>query len=198
MTVGTTWRTWAGFDLADSSRHAEVGARYAQALYELAEQDGVVATVEADLNGLERLRAEAADFKRLLDSPLLVHDAKAKGLLAVADAAGVSALTRKFLGLLGANSRAGALVAVASAFRRIAAEKRGATAAEVVTAVPLTDAQRDGVVAALRQAIGRDPEIATRVDPSILGGLKVKVGSRLFDASLKTRLDQMKFALRRA
>ena len=184
--------------MADDSRYAEVGARYAQALYDLAEQDGAVATVESDLTGLESLRIEAPDFKRMLDSPLLGHEDKAKGLLAIADAAGVSALTRKFLGLLSANGRAGALVAVASAFRRISAQKRGATAAEVTTAVPLTDAQRSGIAAALRQAIGRDPEIATRVDPAILGGLKVKVGSRLFDASLKTRLDQMKFALRRA
>ena len=198
MTGRTTRRILGGLDLADDSRHAEVGARYAQALYDLAEQHGAVAAVEADLDAFERLRAEAPDFKRLLDSPLIGHGDKAKGLLAIADAAGVAPLMRKFLGLLGANGRTGALAAVASAFRRISAEKRGATAAEVTTAVPLTDAQRDGIAAALRQAIGRDPEIATRVDPAILGGLKVKVGSRLFDASLKTRLDQMKFALRRA
>jgi F-type H+-transporting ATPase subunit delta len=71
-------------------------------------------------------------------------------------------------------------------------------AAEVVTATPLTDTQAQGVRAALRQALGRDPEITTRVDPAILGGLRVRVGSRLFDASLKSRLDQLKFALQRA
>ena len=175
-----------------------MGARYAQALYELAEQGGSVANVETDLTGLAQMRAESLDFRRLLDSPTIGADDKAKGLLAIADAAQVSPLTRKFLGLLGANGRVAALLAVASAYKRIAADKRGAIAAEVVTAVPLTDVQRDGVAAALRQAIGRDPEITTRVDPAILGGLRVKVGSRLFDASLKTRLDQMRFALRRA
>ena len=180
------------------SRYAEVGARYAQALYDLAKQGGSAATVEADLDRLEAMRAESADLRRLLGSPAFSHEDKAKGLLAVADAAGVAPLTRKFLGLLGANSRAAALSAVAAAFKRIAAEKRGAVAAEVVTAVPLTEAQSAGVAAALRQALGRSPEITTRVDPSILGGLRVKVGSRLFDASLRTRLDQMKFALRRA
>ena len=175
-----------------------MGARYAQALYDLAEQGGSVANVESDLTGLTQLRAESRDFRRLLDSPTLGAEDKAKGLLAIADAAQASALTRKFLGLLGANGRVAALPAVAIAYKRIAADKRGAIAAEVVTAVALTAAQRDGVAAALRQALGRDPEIATRVDPAILGGLRVKVGSRLFDASLKTRLDQMRFALRRA
>ena len=175
-----------------------MGARYAQALYDLAEQGGSVANVEADLTGLAQMRTESQDFRRLLDSPTIAADDKAKGMLAIADAAQVSPLTRKFLGLLGANGRVAALPTVASAYKRLAADKRGAIAAEVVTAVPLTGAQRDGVAAALRQAIGRDPEITTRVDPAILGGLRVKVGSRLFDASLRTRLDQMRFALRRA
>ena len=175
-----------------------MGARYAQALYDLAEQGGSVAAVDSDLTGLAQLRAENVDFRRLLESPTLAAEDKAKGLSAIADAAQVSPLTRKFLGLLGANARVAALPAVASAYKRLAADKRGAIAAEVVTAVPLTAAQRDGVAAALRQAIGRDPEITTRVDPAILGGLRVKVGSRLFDASLRARLDQMRFALRRA
>ena len=184
--------------MADDSRYAEVGARYAQALYDLAEQGGAVAAVSADLNGLDRSQIESPAFRRLLASPTIGHEDKARGLLAIADAAQVCGLTRKFLGLLGANGRTAALAAISAAFRRIAAERRGATSAEVVTAVALSDAQRNGIAAALRQALGRDPEIATRVDPSILGGLRVKVGSRLFDASLRTRLDQMKFALKRA
>jgi F-type H+-transporting ATPase subunit delta len=184
--------------LADSSTHSDVGSRYAQALFDLAEQAGAVPAVEADLKGLDALRRENLDFKRLLGSPAFGHEDKAKGLLAVADAAGVQPLTRKFLGLLGANGRTAALPAVADAFARLAAQKRGVVAAEVVTAVPLTETQAQGVASALRQALGRDPEITTRVDPAILGGLRVKVGSRLFDASLRTRLDHMKFALKRA
>jgi F-type H+-transporting ATPase subunit delta len=84
--------------LAEHAAYAEVGARYAQALYELAEQDNAVAAVEGDLNGLEGLRAESADFRRLLASPAIGHEDKAKGVLAIADAAGVSPLTRKVLG----------------------------------------------------------------------------------------------------
>ncbi len=116
----------------------------------------------------------------------------------MAEAGGANALTRKFLGLLGANSRVAALPAVARAFRKLVADKRGLVAAEVVSAAPLSDAQSAAIAAVLRQALGKDPEITTRVDPSILGGLRVKVGSRLFDSSLRTRLDHMKFALKRA
>jgi F-type H+-transporting ATPase subunit delta len=184
--------------LADHSTYADVGARYAQALFELAEQDGSVAAVESDLKGFEQLRAENADFARMLVSPTFSHEDKARALSAVAEAGKANALTRKFVGLLGANNRVAALPAVARAFRKLVADKRGLVAAEVVSAAPLSDAQSSAIAAALRQALGKDPEITTRVDPSILGGLRVKVGSRLFDASLRTRLDHMKFALKRA
>jgi F-type H+-transporting ATPase subunit delta len=102
------------------------------------------------------------------------------------------------LGLLAANRRARAATAMADAYIRMARARRGVVGAEVTTALPLTPDQAEGVRAALRQALGKDPEITTRVDPAILGGLRVKVGSRLFDASLKSRLDQLKFALKRA
>jgi F-type H+-transporting ATPase subunit delta len=184
--------------LAVNSSYADVGARYAQALFELAEQGGVLTAVESDLKGFERLRAESADFARLLASPAISHEDRARALLAIADAAGVDPLTRKFLGLLAANNRVPALTAVAVAFRKLVADKRGQVAAEVVSAAPLTAAQSAGIAAALRQALGKDPEVTTRVDPTLLGGLRVKVGSRLFDASLRTRLDHMKFALKRA
>jgi F-type H+-transporting ATPase subunit delta len=185
--------------LADiTSTYADVGARYALALFELAEQDGSIAAVESDLKGFEQLRAENADFARMLTSPTYSHEDKGRALVAVAEAGKADALTRKFLGLLAANNRVAALPAVARAFRKLVADKRGLVAAEVVSAAPLSDAQSSAIAAALRQALGKDPEITTRVDPSILGGLRVKVGSRLFDSSLRTRLDHMKFALKRA
>jgi F-type H+-transporting ATPase subunit delta len=184
--------------LADDSKNADVGARYAQALFELAEQGRALPTVEADLKTLKALRDESADLRKLLIAPTFSAEDKAKGLLAVAKAAGASPLTLKFLGLLCANARASALPAVIAAYERLAAAHRGAVAAEVTTALPLSAAQLKGVAAALRQALGKDPEFTTRVDPAILGGLKVRVGSRLFDASLKSRLDSLKFALKRA
>jgi F-type H+-transporting ATPase subunit delta len=104
----------------------------------------------------------------------------------------------KFLGLLAENRRAAALVSVIDAFQRLYDKHRGVVSAQVTTAVKLTAGQLAGVQKALAQALGKEPEITTAVDPSILGGIKVKVGSRLFDASLKTKLDTLKFALKRA
>ena len=94
--------------------------------------------------------------------------------------------------------RARDIPAAIAAFGALYARHIGVVAAEVVSAAPLGAAQLKAVKAGLREALGKDPELTARVDPSLLGGLKVKVGSRLFDASLKTRLDQMKFALKRA
>lgn len=184
--------------LADDSRNTDVGERYAQALFELALQADAIAAVEKDLKALDAARLESADLRRLLASPLTPQSDKAKGLVAVAEALGVSELTRRFVGVLSNNGRAGALGPVVKAFAQLAADHRGAVAAEVITAVPLTPAQAEGVAAALRQALGKDPELSTRVDPAILGGLKVRVGSRLFDASLRSKLDSLKFALKRA
>jgi F-type H+-transporting ATPase subunit delta len=184
--------------VADDSQQADVGLRYAQALFELAKAQAEVRTVEADLKSLKAMRAESGDLRFLIASPTLDHEAKGKGLAAIAEAAGFAATTQKFLGLVAANRRASALPGMIVAFEKLAAEDRGAVSAEVVTAMPLTDAQERALAASLRTALGKDPEIETRVDPAILGGLKVRVGSRLYDASLKSRLDSLKFALKRA
>jgi F-type H+-transporting ATPase subunit delta len=184
--------------VADDSKQTDVGARYARALFELAKDQGDVAAVEADLKSLKAMRADSADLRTLISSPAFDAEEKGKGLAAVAEAAGFSATTRKALGLVAANRRASALPSIISAFEKLAAEDRGAISAEVVTAMPLSPAQTKALAAALRTALGKDPEVETRVDPSLLGGLKVRVGSRLYDASLKSRLDSLKFALKRA
>ena len=117
---------------------------------------------------------------------------------AIADKAKFNATTKNFLGLLGQNGRSGDLPAVIAGFEALYAKKTGVVAAEVVSAQVLSADQMKSIQSALRASLGKDPEMTARVDPSILGGLKVKVGSKLFDASLKTKLDQMKFALKRA
>jgi F-type H+-transporting ATPase subunit delta len=142
--------------------------------------------------------AESKDLRVLVGSPAFSAEDKAKGLAAVAAKAKFNATTRKFLGLLSTNGRAAALPSVIAGFEDLSAKARGAVSAQVTTAIPLSAAQSKGVAAALRQALGKDPEIETRVDPAILGGIKVRVGSRLFDASLKSKLDSLKFALKRA
>jgi F-type H+-transporting ATPase subunit delta len=184
--------------VADDSKASDVGDRYAQALFELAKDGQETAVVEADLKSLKAMRASSEDLRALIGSPRFDAETKAAGLAAIAEAAGFAATTRKFLGLVAANRRANAIPGMIAAFERLAAADRGAVSAQVTTAMPLTDAQAKALASALRMALGKDPEIETRVDPAILGGLKVRVGSRLFDASLKSRLDSLKFALKRA
>lgn len=184
--------------MADDIRSTEVGARYAQALFDLALESGRLDAVRADLKSLKAALAESADLKRLVSSPVIANEDKQKGLVAIAQKAKFDATSIKFLGLLGQNGRTADLAGVIAAFEGLYAKHTGVVSAEVVSASELTAAQTKAVQAALRQALGKDPELTTRVDPALLGGMKVKVGSKLFDASLKTRLDQMKFALKRA
>lgn len=184
--------------MAGDAKLTGVGGRYALALIDLAAEGDQIGAVEADLRRLKAMRADSLDLRRLIAAPSFTAGDRARGLGALAERAGFSPITRKFLGLLAANRRVAALPAVIDAYIRMATERRGVVAAEVTTARPLTDTQAAGVRAALRQALGKDPEITTRVDPAILGGMRVRVGSRQFDASLKSRLDQLKFALKRA
>jgi F-type H+-transporting ATPase subunit delta len=191
-------RTADGQALADDFRTTEVGARYAQALFDLALETGRLEAVRADLKSLKAAWIESADLRRLATSPVIAAEDQQKGLAAIADKARFDGTTKNFLGLLAQNSRARDLGAVITGFETLYSAHTGVVAAEVVSAVALSAAQTTKIRSALSQALGKDPEMTARVDPSILGGLKVKVGSKLFDASLKTKLDQMKFALKRA
>ena len=184
--------------MADDFRTTEVGARYAQALFDLALETGRLEAVRADLKSLKAAWIDSADLRRLAHSPIIAADDQRKGLVAIADKAKFEGATRNFLGLLAQNGRAKDLGSVITGFEALYAVHAGVVAAEIVSAVPLSAAQTTKIRSALSQALGKAPEVTARVDPSILGGLKVKVGSKLFDASLKTKLDQMKFALKRA
>jgi F-type H+-transporting ATPase subunit delta len=184
--------------VADDSKTSNVGGRYAQALFDLANENNELSAVAADLQSLKAAIADSRDLRVMLGSPVFKSEDKAKGLTAIAVKAKFSLTTAKFLGLMASSGRAGALPAAINGFQNLVAEAKGLVNAEVTTAVPLTAAQSKGVAAALRLALGKDPEISTRVDPALLGGIKVKVGSRLFDASVKSKLDSLKFALKRA
>jgi len=184
--------------LADDSRASDVGARYARALFDLCLETGVLDTVEADLKSLKGMIAESSDLRILLSSPRFSGEDKANGLSAIARRAELSDTTTRFLGVLAANRRASALGPIIAAFERLVETHRGVIAAHVTTAVPLSPTQSDTLSSALRTAFGKDPLIETHVDPAILGGLRVRVGSRLYDASLKSKLDSLKFALKRA
>ncbi len=184
--------------MADDSRASDVGARYARALFDLCLETGNLDTVEADLKSLKAMIAESGDLRLLLASPRFSGEDKAGGLSAIARRAGLSDTTIRFLGVVAGNRRASALSSIIAAFERLVETHRGVIAAHVTTAVPLSSAQSDTLVSALRTAFGKDPQIETHVDPAILGGLRVRVGSRLYDASLKSKLDSLKFALKRA
>lgn len=187
-----------GYQVADETKATDAGQRYAQSLFELTIENGNLAKVEADLKSLKAMIADSADLRRLIDSPAFSAEDKGKGLVAVAVKARFDMLTTKFLGLVAANGRTRDLPGAISAFVELSAKHRGVVTAEVVSAAALSPAQLKGVQAALAEALGKTPEVSTRVDPSLLGGLKVRVGSRLFDASLRSKLDSLKFALKRA
>jgi F-type H+-transporting ATPase subunit delta len=184
--------------VADETKATDAGQRYAQSLFELTIEGGNLTKVESDLKSLTVMAADSVDLRRLLTSPAFGAEDKAKGLTAVAKKAGFQPLTVKFLGLVAANGRAGDLLGAVTAFSALSARHRGVVSAEVISAAELTPAQMKGVQAALASALGKTPELSTRIDPSILGGVKVRVGSRLFDASLRSKLDSLKFALKRA
>lgn len=184
--------------MAEDFRSTEVGERYAQALFDLANENKRLDAVRDDLRSLKAAWIDSADLRRLATSPVIPVEDQQKGLEAIADKAQFDRTTKNFLGLMAANGRAADLTGAIAAFETLYARHTGVVSAEVVSAKPLAAKQISAVKAALKGALGRDPELTARVDPALLGGLKVKVGSKLYDASLKTRLDQMKFALRRA
>lgn len=184
--------------MADDFKANEVSERYARALFDLADEAGRIDQVRSDLKTLKAMLADSAELRRAVTSPVYSAEDKGKALVAVAVKAKLDMLTAKFLGLLTQNQRAAALPGVIAAYETLWARKTGVVGAEVISARALSAAELKSIKSALRTALGGDPELEARVDPSILGGLKVKVGSRLFDASLKTKLDTLKFALKRA
>lgn len=184
--------------MADDFKANEVSERYARALFDLADEAGRIDQVRSDLKTLKAMLAGSAELRRAVTSPVYSAEDKGKALVALAVQAKLDMLTAKFLGLLTQNQRAQALPGVISAYEALWAKKTGVVGAEVTSARALSAAELKSIKSALRTALGQDPELEARVDPSILGGLKVKVGSKLFDASLKTKLDTLKFALKRA
>jgi F-type H+-transporting ATPase subunit delta len=174
-----------------------VAGRYASALFELADNAKALDQVAQDLDTLKKLLAESLELSRLIASPVIGRDLQGKALLAVLDAAGISGLTRKFIGLVAANGRARDLPAMASAYLAELASRRGETSAMVTSAVPLTPQQVQQLSDALRQVLGgAKVSIEAQVNPDILGGLVVKVGSRLFDSSIRSKLQRLQLAMK--
>ncbi len=181
---------------SDTSGNKGLGQRYATALYELADEQKTLDDVAADLRALRGLVDESADLRRLIRSPVLTRADQGKAIAALAERAGLPALVRNFLGLLARNRRLFVLPEVIEAFLAELAARRGEVTAEVIAAQALTEAQRQTLDEQLRRAVGGKVTIEFRVDPSLLGGLIVKLGSRMVDASLSSKLQRLQLAMK--
>ena len=175
---------------------ASLPGRYASALFDLARDGKTIETVEASLATLEQAVAEAADLRRLIASPLVSRDAARGAIGAVATELNLDALTSNLLGVLATNRRLRQVPAVIAAFRAMAANYRGETSAEVTTAHPLADDQVVALKAKLKTRVGRDVTVTLKNDPAILGGLIVRMGSQMIDASIRTKLNTLALAMK--
>lgn len=173
-----------------------VAERYASSLFELALEAGKVDAVSAALNGFDALIGESEDLKRLVQSPVFSAEDQVNAISAIADKLGVDALVVNFLKVVAGNRRLFALPGMIKAFAQIAAAHRGEITADVTSAHALSAEQETELKAALKSVTGKDVTLAVTVDPAILGGLIVKVGSRQIDTSLRTKLSTLKLALK--
>ncbi|SFQ48338.1 F0F1 ATP synthase subunit delta [Nitratireductor indicus] len=173
-----------------------MAGRYAGSLFELAKEAKAISTVEADLGRFEKILSESADLQRLVESPVFSADDQFKAIGAVLDKAKIGGLVGNFLRVVAKNRRLFAVPQMIRAFRLIAAEDRGEVSAEVTSAHALSAAQEKELAATLKDVAGKDVAVNLTVDPSILGGLVVKIGSRQIDTSLKTKLNSLKLALK--
>lgn len=179
-----------------SSPVSQVAERYARSLFELASEAKAVTDVEVDLSAIDVLLASSPDLRRLFNSPVFSADDQFRAIDKIVQKAKLEPLTANFLRVVAKNRRLFAVPGMITAFRRIAAEERGEVAAEVKSAHALTAAQETELKAALKSAAGKDVAIDVTVDPSLLGGLVVKMGSRQIDTSLKSKLNSLKLALK--
>ncbi|WP_421088805.1 F0F1 ATP synthase subunit delta [Pseudochrobactrum sp. MP213Fo] len=179
-----------------SSLISGVAQRYAGSLFDLALEAQSVAQVEKDLGRIEAMISESEDLRRLINSPVFSTEDQLHAIAAVADKAGIKGLVGNFLRVVAGNRRLFVLPGIVKAFYLIAAEHRGEVAATVTSAFDLTQAQQNELKATLKGVAGKDVTINVTVDPSILGGLIVKLGSRQIDTSLRTKLSSLKLALK--
>jgi F-type H+-transporting ATPase subunit delta len=173
-----------------------VSGRYATALFELARDEKSIDAVKADLDRFEAMLSESADLKRLVRSPVFSADAQLKALSAVLDKAGISGISANFLKVLIANRRLFAVGEVIRAFRALVAKFKDEATADVTVAEKLSNKNLDALKAALKSVTGKDVALNVNIDPSIIGGLVVKLGSRMVDSSLRTKLNSIKHAMK--
>jgi F-type H+-transporting ATPase subunit delta len=173
-----------------------VAGRYATALFELAREEGAIDAVASDLDSFNQALDASADLVRLVKSPVFSAEEQTRALTAVLEPIGIGGLARNFLLLAAKNRRLFAVPDMIRAFRAMLARHRGKTSATVTAAAKLTEAQVTALTQALKAALGQNVMLEERVDPALLGGLVVKVGSRMIDSSLRTRLNSLRVAMK--
>jgi F-type H+-transporting ATPase subunit delta len=175
---------------------ASLAGRYASALFDLARDERQIESVSASLAKIKTALAESAELKAVATSPLINRKEATDAVAAAAQAMGLDPLTTRFLGVLAKNGRLSQLEAVIRTFARLAAAHRGEITADVISAFPLKDDQVAALKANLKARSGSDVAIDARVDPSILGGIVVRLGSQMIDASIKTKLNNLALAMK--
>jgi F-type H+-transporting ATPase subunit delta len=173
-----------------------LAGRYATALFELADQQKKLDEVAEDLRALSGLIAESADLRRLIRSPVLSRESQGAAMAKLVERAELSQMTRNFIGVVARNRRLFALPAVITAYLTQLALRRGEIRAEVTAAQAMTESQVTAINDQLKRAIGSKVAVEIRVDPAIIGGLVVKVGSRMVDGSLRSKLQRLQLAMR--
>jgi F-type H+-transporting ATPase subunit delta len=174
-----------------------MAGRYATALFELALDNNAVDAIRADLDRFDGLVGESEDLRRLVRSPVFSADAQGKALGAVLDRAGIGGLTAQFLKVITRNRRLFAVREMSRAYRALVARHHGEVSAQVTVAEPLSDAHRAAITDALKSVTGKENVgLDVKVDPAIIGGLVVKLGSRMVDSSLRTKLNSIKHAMK--
>ena len=182
--------------MAEAAGTSGLADRYAAALFDLADERNALDAVAGDLRELAAMLHESADLVRLLRSPVVSRAQQGKAVAALAERAGLAELTRDFLGVVAKNRRLFAVPAMIEAYLRRLAERRGEVTAEITVAQQLTEARHAALVEQLRRAVGARVAVDIRVDPGLLGGMIVKIGSRMVDASLNSRLQRLRLAMK--
>jgi F-type H+-transporting ATPase subunit delta len=175
---------------------ASIAGRYATALFGLARDENQIDAVTRSLDTLEAAMTESADFRTLTTSPLVSRSEAGKAIRALTPTLGLDPITAKFLGVLAENGRLSELKPVIKTVRKLAANARGETTAEVTSAHPLNDDQVARLKSNLKARLGRDVTIEPKVDPELLGGLVVRLGSQMIDASIRTKLNNLAQAMK--
>jgi F-type H+-transporting ATPase subunit delta len=188
--------TGVRFPLAEATGVSGLAERYAAALFDLADERRELDAVAADLRELRTMVQQSGDLTRLLRSPVLSREAQGQAIAALTEAAGLTQLTRDFLGVVARNRRLFSVPEMIEAYLRQLADRRGEVTAQVTVATPLDDARREALTEQLRRAVGARVAVDIRVDPALLGGMIVRVGSRMVDASLSSRLQRLRMAMR--